>query len=234
MSKKILKLRQWSGLIIITLCLSMLCQQAIPAQAYTNSSATVATALHQTKSASVDSFSSIGTYKLNYKKYQLVKGKSFALKVTKLPANYRVTYKSSSTNIATVNTKGSVVGKKHGTATITATIRYKTQILRKLTCKVIVGPAAISVVIPESNITLALKEQKDLKAIVKPKYSTEAPRFSSSNPNVVSVTSAGIIKGIKKGTAVITVTIANKKYDKCTVIVKAPSTNASVKNKNSR
>ena len=220
MSKKINRVKPCTHIFILLVIFCVMFQQAIPAQAYSN---TVRNNMHTISGAKPTLLSSIKTisnYKLNYKKYKLVKGKSFTLKVTKLPSKYRVTYKSNNSKIATVTSKGRVTGVKHGMVTITATVRYNNRILRKLTCNVTVGPAAVSVVIPESNIILTVSEKKDLNPIIKPKTSTESPRFSSSNSRVVTVTSSGIIQGIKKGTAVITVTIGNNKSDQCVVTVK--------------
>jgi hypothetical protein len=53
-------------------------------------------------------------------------------------------------------------------------------------------------------------------------------KWSSDKKSVATVSSKGTVKGIKKGTAVITATVGDKKY-KCTVTVKNPT--ISVKNK---
>ena len=61
------------------------------------------------------------------------KGKSFQLKVTLTPvtSQQKVTYKSSNSKVAAVNSKGKIVVKKKGTATITVKSGNK-----KITCKV--------------------------------------------------------------------------------------------------
>ena len=61
------------------------------------------------------------------------KGKSFQLKVTLTPvtSQKQVTYKSSNSKVAAVNSKGKIVAKKKGTATITVKSGNK-----KITCKV--------------------------------------------------------------------------------------------------
>ena len=61
------------------------------------------------------------------------KGKSFQLKVTLTPvtSQQKVTYKSSNSKVAAVNSKGKIVAKKKGTATITVKSENK-----KITCKV--------------------------------------------------------------------------------------------------
>lgn len=206
-------------MINILLCFCIVFWQAIPAQAFSSSSRNPYSNSSKLSITSVNSFQSLSSYRLNYNKYKLIKGKSFRLKVSRLPSNYRVTYKSKNDRIATVNNKGIITGVKNGNVSIVATVSYKSLILRRLTCRVSVGPAAISVVIPESKLSIKLGEQKDLNPIVKPKFSAESPRFLSSNSKIVTVTSSGIIKGIRKGTAVITVSIGNKKFDKCVVTV---------------
>ena len=61
------------------------------------------------------------------------KGKSFQLRVTLTPvtSQQKVTYKSSNSKVAAVNSKGKIVAKKKGTATITVKSENK-----KITCKV--------------------------------------------------------------------------------------------------
>lgn len=61
------------------------------------------------------------------------KGKSFQLKVTLTPvtSQQKVTYKSPNSKVAAVNSKGKIVAKKKGTATITVKSGNK-----KITCKV--------------------------------------------------------------------------------------------------
>lgn len=54
---------------------------------------------------------------------------------TTSPSNSKVTWKSSNTSIATVNSKGHIVGKAFGTTTITASIQSNGKTL-KATCKV--------------------------------------------------------------------------------------------------
>lgn len=75
--------------------------------------------------------------KLSKTSLTLDAGKNTTLKVTYNPTNTtvnkKVTWKSSNTSIATVSSAGKVIGKKNGTATITATVNGK-----KATCKVTV------------------------------------------------------------------------------------------------
>lgn len=64
----------------------------------------------------------VTSVKVTPTKKTIAKGNSFTLKATVSPSNANVktvTYKSSNTKVATVNSKGKVVAKKKGTATIT-------------------------------------------------------------------------------------------------------------------
>lgn len=67
-------------------------------------------------------------------------GKKVTLSVTKKPVDGAVSYSTSSSSVATVNSKGVVTAKKAGTATITATCYGKTA-----TCKITVRKSTLSV-----------------------------------------------------------------------------------------
>ena len=58
-----------------------------------------------------------------------------------------------------------------------------------------------------------------IKAIATPKNTDEKITFKSSNKKVATVTSKGVVKGLKKGTATITVQSGSKKMT-CKVTVK--------------
>ena len=58
-----------------------------------------------------------------------------------------------------------------------------------------------------------------IKAVVTPKNSQEKITYTSSNKKIVTVTSKGVVKGVKKGTATITVKSGSKKKT-CKVTVK--------------
>ena len=76
---------------------------------------------------------------LNKKTATVKKGKTLTLKATISPsnvANKNVTWKSSNTKIATVNSSGKVTAKSYGTATITVTSKADSTI--KATCKITV------------------------------------------------------------------------------------------------
>lgn len=156
---------------------------------------------------------------LNMRSVKLVKGTSVRLKVLNLPADYTVSFQSSNTKIASVSSAGKIKGKKKGEATVTATVKQNNRTVRKLTCDVVVGPAAVSIVIPKSKITLTLGKSAYVNYIVKPSNSTEVPIFKSSNKKVAKVSKTGVITTHSVGKATITATISNGKSDELTVIV---------------
>ena len=123
------------------------------------------------------------------------KGKTATVKAT-LAGVSSVTYKSSNTKIATVNSKtGTVKGIKAGTVTITAT-SGKLKATYKLTVK---NP---TFTLTKSSATIAKGKTTTIKSKAAPAYKVT---YISSNKKVATVTSKGVVKGIRKGKATITV-----------------------------
>lgn len=166
----------------------------------------------------------INNITLNMRSVKLVKGKTVRLKVLNISGDYTVNFQSSNTRIATVSSTGKIKGKKNGEATITVTVKQNNRTVRKLTCDVLVGPAAVSIVIPKSQITLTLGQTGYINYIVKPSNSVEVPVFKSSNKKVATVSRTGVITTHSAGRATITATIENGKYDQVTVIVNKKTT----------
>lgn len=123
------------------------------------------------------------------------KGKTATVKAT-LAGVSSVTYKSSNTKIATVNSKtGTVKGIKAGTVTITAT-SGKLKATYKLTVK---NP---TFTLTKSSATIAKGKTTTIKSKAAP---ASKVTYISSNRKVATVTSKGVVKGISKGKATITV-----------------------------
>lgn len=123
------------------------------------------------------------------------KGKTATVKAT-LAGVSSVTYKSSNTKIATVNSKtGTVKGIKAGTVTITAT-SGKLKATYKLTVK---NPTFS---LTKSSATIKKGKTTTIKSKAAPAGKVT---YTSSNRKVATVTSKGVVKGIKKGKATITV-----------------------------
>ena len=123
------------------------------------------------------------------------KGKTATVKAT-LAGVSSVTYKSSNTKIATVNSKtGTVKGIKAGTVTITAT-SGKLKATYKLTVK---NP---TFTLTKSSATIAKGKTTTIRSKATP---VSTVTYTSSNKKVATVTGKGVVKGISKGKATITV-----------------------------
>ena len=123
------------------------------------------------------------------------KGKTATVKAT-LAGVSSVTYKSSNTKIATVNSKtGTVKGIKAGTVTITAT-SGKLKATYKLTVK---NP---TFTLTKSSATIAKGKTTTIRSKAPP---VSTVTYTSSNKKVATVTGKGVVKGISKGKATITV-----------------------------
>ena len=137
------------------------------------------------------------TVTLNKKTATIYKGKTTTLQTTVTGSTAAVTYTSSNTKVATVNkTTGKVTAKAKGTAVITAKCGDV-----KVTCKVTVKNPTLTL----SKTSVSVKAGKTTKITAKAAPSGKVT-YKSSNKKVATVSSNGTIKGIKKGTAKITVT----------------------------
>ena len=122
-------------------------------------------------------------------------GKTTTLKATTNDSDAIVTFKSGNTKVATVNSKGVVKGVKAGTAVITAKVGNATA-----TCKVVVKNPAFSLV--KSSATIKKGKTTTIRSKAAPAGKVT---YTSSNKKVAAVNSKGVVKGIKKGKATITV-----------------------------
>ena len=128
----------------------------------------------------------------------------------------KLSYKTSNKKIATINNKGTIKGRKAGTAKITITAKkskYKT-VKKTITVKVVKQNQKITA----SNVSVYYKKGRYLGAKAKTGLT-----YKSSNRAVVSVNSKGYIVGKKVGTAKIYITAKESRlYKKTTktVVVK--------------
>lgn len=128
-----------------------------------------------------------------------------------------VSWKSSNAKVAKVNSKGKITGKKAGTAKITVKLAsgYSTWFKVKVQKKA-VKTTSVKVINKATGKKaagkIALKRGKklSLKTTVAPVTSKEKITYTSSNKKVAAVTSKGVVKAKKKGTATITVKSGNK------------------------
>ncbi|MGX8727937.1 MAG: Ig-like domain-containing protein, partial [Lachnospiraceae bacterium] len=161
---------------------------------------------------------------LNKKTASVLIGKTVTLKATVAPKtalNKAVTWTSSNKSVATVSAKGVVKGLKKGTVTITAKAKDGSGV--KATCKVTVKQPVTKITLSKTQATVKAGKTLTLKATVKPDSAhNKAVSWTSSNKKVATVTQKGVVKGIAKGTTVITVKAkdGSGKYVKCKITVK--------------
>lgn len=150
--------------------------------------------------------------------------KTTALKVTGLAkGDSIVSWKSSNTNIAKIS------GNKIGRSTVTAgtktgktklTITLKSGLKKSVNVSVQKGTVKTSKISGvEKNLKIKVKQNIKLCPVISPVTSQEKVTYTSSNKKIATVTSGGVIKGLKKGTATITIRSGSKKTT-CKVTVK--------------
>lgn len=163
------------------------------------------------------------SFKLNKTKASLVVGKTTTLEVKSYsPADTssskKAKWRSDNPAVATVSSKGTVKAKAAGTATITCTVAGVTK-----ACKITVTPPTpvSKVTLKPKKATVGVGQTIVLKATVSPKKATNKNvTWKSKNKKVATVSSTGVVTGIKAGKTTITVTTKDgKKTAKCTITV---------------
>ena len=139
-------------------------------------------------------------------------GKTKALKATTNDSDAIVTFKSGNTKVATVSSKGVVKGVKAGTAVITAKVGNATA-----TCKVTVKASTIK--FAKASVTIYKGKTATVKATATPSATV---KYTSSNTKVATVSSKGVVKGVKAGTVTITAKAGTLKTT-CKVVIKNPA-----------
>ena len=155
----------------------------------------------------------------------VAKGRSLALSATVSPSNATnksVTWKSSNAKIATVSSKGVVTGVKAGTAIISVVTNDGG---KRVSYKVTVTNPVVkvkSVKLSSKSSSIKKGRKLTLRVVISPSNATNKEvTWKTSNKKIATVTNKGVVKGVKKGTATITVTTKDgKKTAKCKVTVK--------------
>lgn len=132
-------------------------------------------------------------------------GESSQLVATVYPSNATntVTWKSSNNAIATVSSNGVVTAVSPGTAVITATTTDGSNLTAQ--CVVTVKQYATSISLSETEATIYTGNTLQLTATVLPSTTTNpSVTWSSSNTNVATVSSTGLVSAKSTGNAVIT------------------------------
>ena len=162
--------------------------------------------------------------RLNKSTETLTEGETTTLTATVLPENTTdsksVSWRSSNSEVATVDAKGTVTAKRAGTAVITATSTNG----KTAGCTVTVSKKEIPIIeisLDKSSATLTEGETTTIVATVLPENTTDSKSvsWSSSNSEVATVDANGTVTAKRAGTAVITATSTNGKTAGCTVTV---------------
>jgi len=142
---------------------------------------------------------------LNHSSYRLGLGDRVNLKANVLPtyANQNVTWKSSDTKVATVNSQGRVVGVSYGYATITATTKDGNEV--EASCEIEVVRPVKRIHISSGSLSLMTGESAKLTATVEPKSATyNTVLWTSSDDSVALVDDDGNVLALKAGKVTIT------------------------------
>ncbi len=144
-------------------------------------------------------------------------------------ANKTLTWASSNTDVATVSSGGVVTAKGNGTATITAKTTDGSN--KSATCTVTVTVQATGVTLNKTTLNFsALNTTQTLTAIVSPSGANQTVTWTSSNTNVATVSSSGVVTAKDNGTATITAktTDGRRLTATCTVTVAVQATGISL------
>ncbi len=132
------------------------------------------------------------TIHLSQSKIKLYRKQSAKLSAT-VSSKVKPAWKSNKSSVAKVDENGTVTAVKHGTAVITATVDGVSK-----SCEVIVEPPAIN--LSKTNLELTVGSTEKLIATV---ASGNPVTWSTSNENILSVTSDGMITAWQKGRAYV-------------------------------
>lgn len=181
----------------------------------------VQAASKQIKSVSVK----VGSKKVTKKTVTMYSGDSKKLKVSVSPkdAKKKITFASSKKSVASVSNKGVVTAKKSGTAKIKITVTGKDN--KKKSSYVKVKVKYVSLALNKKTASLKVGKKLTLAAKASPKRKV---KWSSSNRKVATVSTKGVVKGVKAGTAKLTASVGNKKADCLVKVVKGGSGDSSI------
>ncbi len=135
-----------------------------------------------------------------------------------------VIWTSSDEKIATVDESGTVTALAAGSVKITA-VSTDPSVSQKAVCSIKIVQAVTEITLSQTEATVAVSKSVTLKAAVSPSNAGDKGiDWSSSDESVATVSSGGAVKGVGKGTAVITATAKDGSgiTAACTVTVVTP------------
>ncbi len=165
-------------------------------------------------------YAGTGAPKLNVKSKAIVKGKDYALKVYNLSETQTVTFTCEDEKIASVDEKGIVTAVSIGTTIVTAVVEDSaTNESVEMQCKITVGPPALFVMLSRQQAELVVGQRAIMYWLIAPLNTVELPKFSSSKPEVASVSAGGIVTAKSAGTAYIFAQLDNGLFSACRITV---------------
>lgn len=147
------------------------------------------------------------------KKVKLGVNEKYTLDTSSLSG--KLTFKSTKPEIAAVNKKGIIKGKKVGSAKVVITDAKG----KKYRVAVTVAKAPLKVTMSKKQATMEVGDKLQLKATLPAKTASNKMTWTSSNKRVATVTTTGKVTAVAAGTATITVKTFNGKKATCKVTV---------------
>ena len=165
--------------------------------------------------------------RMNVKSVTLSKNGMYKLRLYNTKKRQTIVFSSDNESIATVTSTTQpklavVTAVNPGNTYVRATIsNSRGRVVRTLKVKVKVTPYAGSVKFGKKEIYLNETKNTKLNTIIKPNISQEIPLYESSDTDVATVNSRGIVTAVAAGEAVITATLLSSGQSaSCTVVVK--------------
>ena len=158
---------------------------------------------------------------LSQTRASLNEGKELQLTATVLPANatnQSLTWSSSVEGVATVDPTGKVTAIKAGTTVITATAKDDSGISASCTVQVTVPTVKVTgITLNKTTASVVKGKTVALTATVTPDTATDKTiKWTTSNKNVATVSTDGVVTAVAAGTATITATAADDSGVKAT------------------
>lgn len=165
--------------------------------------------------------------RMNVKSITLSKNGMYKLRLYNTKKRQTIVFSSDNEAVATVVSTTQpklavVTAVNPGNTYVRATIsNSRGRVVRTLKVKVKVTPYAVSVKFGKKKIYLNETKNTKLNTIIKPNISQEIPLYESSDTDVATVNSRGIVTAVAAGEAVITTTLLSSGQSaSCTVVVK--------------
>lgn len=165
--------------------------------------------------------------RMNVKSVTLSKNGMYKLRLYNTKKRQTIVFSSDNESIAKVTSTTQpklavVTAVNPGNTYVRATIsNSRGRVVRTLKVKVKVTPYAVSVKFGKKKIYLNETKNTKLNTIIKPNISQEIPLYESSDTDVATVNSRGIVTAVAAGEAVITATLLSSGQSaSCTVVVK--------------